>query len=242
MSIMKKSKLTERQRLRIQTRHRVSIEHFGYQPQALFWSSQEIQEIRFQKLIEMLPKHCFKTETSSVGFNQAWSLLDVGCGFADLQRYMLKQQLFPDYTGIDLSPDMVRGASALSPELTFLEGEIFDFDFAAQQFDYVMLSGALNEVVETEAEGLASQEGDYARAVIAKMYEISRYGVALNLLNREFAWHQTRHDLQSFIPQEMFEYCQEFSSSVTLIEGYLENDFTLYLHKAPQPNLESTGE
>ncbi len=225
------SKLTAKQRLRIQTRHRVSIENYGYQPQALFWSTQEIQEIRFQKLIEMLPQTCF--QSASLEANQAWSLLDVGCGFADLQRYMNKQQLFPDYTGIDVSPDMVRGAKGMAPELNVFEGELSDFDYVAEQFDYVMLSGALNEVVETEVEGLANQQGDYARSMLRQMYDISRLGVAFNLLDRRFAWHETRTDLQSFYPQEIIEYCQSFASQVTLIEGYLENDFTVYLHKQP---------
>ncbi len=225
------SKLTSIQRLRIQTRHRVSIENYGYQPQALFWSTQEAQEIRFQKLIEILPLNFIQSTTTDN--DQAWSLFDVGCGFADLQRYMVKQDLFPDYIGIDVSPEMVRGANGIEPELNVSEGEIFDFDYANNQFDYVMLSGALNEVVETEVEGLANQQGDYARSVIRKMYDISRLGVAFNLLDRRFAWHQTRTDLQSFYPHEIIEYCQSFASQVTLIEGYLENDFTVYLYKQP---------
>ena len=225
------SKLTAIQRLRIQTRHRVSIENHGYQPQALFWSTQEIQEIRFQKLIELLPQSYSKSDL--LGGNQAWSLLDVGCGFADLQRYMSKQNLFPDYTGIDVSPDMVRGAKGMAPELNVFEGELSDFDYVTEQFDYVMLSGALNEVVETEIEGLANQQGSYARSVIAQMYRICRCGVAFNLLDRRFAWHETRTDLQSFYPQEIIEYCQGFATQVTLVEGYLENDFTVYLHKQP---------
>ncbi|WP_019555972.1 class I SAM-dependent methyltransferase [Thiomicrorhabdus arctica] len=224
-------KLTAIQRLRIQTRHRVSIENYGYQPQALFWSSQEIQEIRFQKLIEILPQNYFKL--GSFEDNQAWSLLDVGCGFADLQRYMLKRGLFSDYSGIDVSADMVRGAKGMAPELNVLEGELSDFDYVTEQFDYVMLSGALNEVVETEVEGLANQQGRYARSVIARMYQLCRYGVAFNLLDRRFAWHETRTDLQSFYPQEIMEYCHSFANQVTLVEGYLENDFTVYLHKPP---------
>lgn len=226
------SKLTAIQRLRIQNRHRLSIENYGYQPQALFWSTQATQEIRFQKLIEILPQSFFKPE--SLADDQAWSLLDVGCGFADLHRYMAKQNLFPDYTGIDLSPEMVRGVKGMAPELKVFEGELSDFDYAAQQFDYVMLSGALNEVVETEVEGLANQQGEYAKSMIRQMYEISRLGVAFNLLDRRFAWHRTRTDLQSFYPQEIIEFCQDFATQVTLVEDYLENDFTIYLHKQPR--------
>ena len=78
--------LSKKQRLRIQTRHKVSIETHGYKPQALYWSSQEIQFIRFKKLSEILPR------------NQACSILDVGCGFGDLKGY-LEQQGFLDKNG-----------------------------------------------------------------------------------------------------------------------------------------------
>jgi trans-aconitate methyltransferase len=178
--------------------------------------------------MEILPRTCFQSDLAD---DQAWSLLDVGCGFADLQRYMNKQHLFADYTGIDVSPDMIRGAKAMAPELNLFTGELSDFRYTPAQFDYVFLSGALNEVVETQVEGLADQQGDYARLVIAKMYEICGQGVAFNLLDRRFPWHQTRNDLQSFYPQEMLEYCQGFAAQVTLVEGYLENDFTVYLYK-----------
>ncbi|NPA72254.1 MAG: class I SAM-dependent methyltransferase [Gammaproteobacteria bacterium] len=218
-------KLSDKQRLRIQTRHKVSIQNYGYQPQALFWSNQEIQELRFQKLLEFLPDYI------QVGGQEMWSLLDVGCGFADFYRYFQRHDLTPDYTGIDLSPDMVAGALALSKNLNIQVGELADFDYADNQFDFVMLSGALNEVVETEIEGTLSEQGNYAKSVISKMYQISKFGIAFNLLDRRYAWHQSRPDLQSFYPDEMLEFCQSFADEVVLIEGYLENDFTLYLTK-----------
>ncbi|BCN93129.1 SAM-dependent methyltransferase [Thiomicrorhabdus immobilis] len=218
------NKLSDKQRLRIQTRHKVSVERYGYQPQALYWSNREIQEIRFQKLMEMLPA---ATELKQ----QAWSLLDVGCGFADLVDYLQKNEYLPDYTGIDISPEMVLAAQSLHPQATIKNGELADFNFSPLQFDYVMLSGALNEVVETEVEGTSQQQGDYAKSVIRAMYQISKKGVAFNLLDARHQWVKSRYDLQSFLPTEIIDYCQSFASQVELLEGYLENDFTVYLYK-----------
>ncbi|WP_040725423.1 bifunctional 2-polyprenyl-6-hydroxyphenol methylase/3-demethylubiquinol 3-O-methyltransferase UbiG [Thiomicrorhabdus sp. Kp2] len=217
-------RLSKKQRLRIQTRHKVSVERYGYQPQALYWSSREIQEIRFQKLIEILPSP--KTLK-----HQAWSLLDVGCGFADLVGYLERNNYFPDYTGIDVSPDMVRGAQSMHPQKTILEGELSELGFTDNQFDYVFLSGALNEVVETEIEGTAEFQGNYAKSVIMAMYKICKKGVAFNLLNSQNAWVKSRFDLQSFLPNEIEHFCASFVDEVVLIEGYLENDFTIYLRK-----------
>jgi len=220
------SKLSDKQKLRIQTRHRVSVERHGYQPQALFWSNKEIQEIRFENLMGILGK-----SLSDTTFDENWSLLDVGCGFADLKFYLAQHNFKPDYSGIDVSPNMVLGACSQHPGINVHEGELADFDYKAGQFDYVMLSGALNEVVETAIEGSEDQQGDYARSVIRRMYQICRAGVAFNLLNRSDESVGKRTELQSFYPAEMFEFCQSFAQKVILVEGYLDNDFTIYLYK-----------
>lgn len=219
------SKLTDKQRLRIQTRHRVSIERHGYQPQALYWSNREIQEIRFQNLISILP--CSNTLK-----DEAWTLLDVGCGFADLVDYLAHANYSPDYTGLDVSPDIVLAAKSLHPKLVILESELAEAQFSESQFDYVMLSGALNEVVETEIENTAQFKGHYAKSVIKEMYRICTKGVAFNLLDANHTWIQSRFDLQSFEPKEMVAFCEGFADEVELIEGYLDNDFTIHLKRS----------
>ena len=212
-------RLSDKQRLRIQTRHKASIEHYGYKPQALYWSSQEIQFIRFKKLSEILPR------------NQACSILDVGCGFADLKGYLEQQGFDIDYTGIDLSEDMVRSAGFQNPGIKVEQGDLFDFNPAEQQFDFVLLSGALNEVVETEIEDTAEFKGRYAKAVIRKMYDSCKHGVAFNLLDNRNAWVTERSDLQSFQPDDIQTYCQTFANQVSWQDGYVDNDFTVFLYR-----------
>lgn len=214
--------LTAKQRLRIQTRHKASIEQYGYQAQALFWSSREIQQIRFHKLCEILP---------SEQNQQAWSVLDVGCGFGDLNTYLQQQGFEVEYQGIDLSEDMVLSAGFQHPGIQVQVGDLFDLNPAAESYDYVFLSGALNEVVETEIEGTAEHKGRYAKAVIARMYQTCRQGVAFNLLDARHPWVQSRSDLQSFLPDEMVAYCESFARRVSWVDGYLDNDFTVYLYK-----------
>lgn len=221
------SLLSDKQRLRIKTRHRNSVEQFGYQPQALYWSSREIQEIRFKKLSELLPLNA-KQEN---GRPSAWSILDVGCGFADLKEYLYQHGFEVDYYGIDLSEAVAESAQNLHPGIQIQVGDIFDVAPKADSYDFVLLSGALNEVVETEIEGTAQHQGRYAKAVIRKMYDTCRYGVAFNLLDARNPWIQSRPDLQSFLPQEIVEYCKSFAARVRWSDGYLENDFTVYLEK-----------
>lgn len=217
--------LNAKQRQRIQTRHKVSIERFGYQAQALYWSSREIQRIRFDILAQVFEHKAFAIE------GHAWSVLDVGCGFGDLRNHLWDKGVDIDYVGIDLSEDMIQSARFQYPDIYVREGDIFDQKFAEQQFDFVLLSGALNEVVETEEEIAEKGKGHYARAVMAEMYRICKEGVAFNLLDARNEWVKSRPDLQSFAPQEVVEYCESFADQVIWEDGYLDNDFTVFLYK-----------
>lgn len=214
------TELCGKQRQRIQLRHKHSIERFGYSAQALLWSSKEVQFKRFEVLSQVFVSAADKV-----------SVLDVGCGFADLHDYLLAQGVVIDYQGIDLSADMVQSAQFLHKGIKVVQGDLFDFNPAEQSYDYVLLSGALNEVVEATIERDAKSSGEYAKAVIKRMYQSCRKAVAFNLLDARHEWIKSRVDLQSFIPEDIVEYCQSFADKVTWQDDYLDNDFTVFLYK-----------
>jgi len=199
--------MKKEQRSRIINRHRDSLTRHGYHPNALYWSSREIQEIRFQVL-------------SDIGITTDDSVLDVGCGFADFNRWSSEQGRLLHYTGIDLSPDLIQVAAEKHPGAELLCGELGDFDFEPMSFDWVVLSGAMNEQLH--------DQGDYARRQIAAMLNYCRKGCAFNMLD---ARHLNAHDLQSVDPFEMLAYCQDLCPDSALVDGYLNNDFTIYMRR-----------
>lgn len=209
-------RLSEAQRTRIQLRHKASIERFGYQPQALFWSDQDVQKMRFEVLANLIPS----VEKPN---HQAWSILDVGCGFADFYAYLVKAGYRINYTGVDVSPDMIYSAGCLHPDIQLFEGELVDQGFEKDSFDFVFLSGALNEVVD--------ETGAYAKSVIRDLYRIARLGVGFNLLNKHNSWIQSRADLQSFYPASIAAFCERFAHKVDWRSDYLANDFSVFLRK-----------
>jgi SAM-dependent methyltransferase len=199
--------MKKEQRKRIVDRHRDSLIRHGYHPNALYWSSREIQEIRFSML-------------AGIGVESGDSVLDVGCGFGDFKGWFEKQHGRIDYTGIDLSPDLLAEARQRHSDAQFIEGDLFDAGLDAQSFDWVILSGALNEQLHDEAA--------YAYRVIEYMFEICRKGTAFNLLD---ARHLRAHDLQSHQPDEVLVYCRKLCTDCTLQDDYLKNDFTIYMRK-----------
>jgi len=199
--------MKKEQRKRIVDRHSDSLKRYGYHPNALYWSSREIQEIRFKVLAE-------------IGIGSGDSLLDVGCGFGDFKRWFEGQGRELDYTGIDLSPDLIRVAEEKHPDARFFCGELGDFKFGPGSFDWVILSGAMNEPL--------LDDGAYARKMISAMYELARKGLAFNMLD---ARHLKAHDLQSVDPHQMLAYCKSLCSTAELHDDYLKNDFTIYMSR-----------
>ncbi len=213
-------KLPENQRQRIITRHFQAIQDRGYEATALFWENRQVQQLRFDVLWQLLSQHpIFQSPLT-----EPIKILDVGCGFGDFADWLTSHFQAFDYLGIDLSPDMVFAGQCQYPHHQFLQGEIFDIDWDDNQFDFVICSGALNEVVEP-----AETQGHYAKAVIQKMVELAKYGVSLNLLNQCHDWTANRPDLQSFDPEQMRRYCQTLAPKVVMRDDYLANDFSLYL-------------
>ncbi|NWF39577.1 class I SAM-dependent methyltransferase [Mariprofundus sp. NF] len=199
--------MKEEQRKRIIDKHRDSLTRHGYHPNALYWSSREIQEIRFNVLAD-------------IGIQNGDSVLDVGCGFADFKSWIEGQGVPVHFTGVDISPDLIYTARERHPECELLCAELSDFELENGAFDWVVLSGAMNEQLH--------DEGEYARRQIARMYALCRKGVAFNMLD---ARHLRAHDLQSVDPLEMLAYCKTLCPNCELHDDYLANDFTIYMRR-----------
>lgn len=173
-----------------------------------------MQELRFSMLLKS-------------GVQSGDTVLDVGCGFGDLFPFLAAQGIDVVYTGVDLSPDLIIEARARHPGGTFFEGDLFDFDPAARSFDYVFLSGSLNEQLQ--------DGGEYARRCIARMFETCDKALAFNLLDARNEWVAGRQDLQSFMPDDVLAFARTLTPQCELDDGYIDNDFTLYLTRADAP-------
>ncbi|MDX8397741.1 MAG: class I SAM-dependent methyltransferase [Mariprofundaceae bacterium] len=207
----KKAHMHKKQRLRMIDRHRSSLNHHGYSPNALFWSSRGIQKTRFKVL-------------SEIGVHSGDSLLDVGCGFGDLFNWLGSHDLATDYTGLDLSQEILDKAIEVNPQLHLLHGELFDFDWPMQSFDWVFLSGTLNWNLD--------DKGAYARRVITRMFELCRHGVAFNMLDIRKLNTTALGDLFAYDPDDILDFCQGLSDDCQLRSGYLDNDFTVYMKRS----------
>ena len=94
------------------------------------------------------------------------------------------------------------------------------------RFDYILSSGAFNV-----------NFGDNIRAVQQALRDMVQHctsGVAINFLQRTV---DASNDpiFQYYDPQAMLAFCQTLCPQVRLSQGYLPNDFTLYLYPDHTP-------
>ncbi|WP_201244059.1 class I SAM-dependent methyltransferase [Halochromatium salexigens] len=170
--------------------------------------------MRFSALLPVLPP----------ALDAAFSLLDVGCGFADLYGFLLEAGYRNiDYTGIDIMPEFTDHAAARYPEATFVTGDFLRLGPQAGTYDFVLSSGALNLVNEQYPDHY-----DFVFAMVEQMYQTAAQGVAFNLLSAEGKRHFA-HDERFFYCQaeRVLEHCRRKAPATELDHGYLSYDFAI---------------
>ncbi|HUW24606.1 MAG TPA: class I SAM-dependent methyltransferase [Patescibacteria group bacterium] len=193
-------------RKRIGDYYRQRLDRYGVDSaEALSWSSQQAQQIRFQVLTQ-------------VGDLRGKSILDVGSGLGDLYALLQKTVGEFDYLGVDLVPDLVTVARAKYPQAQFENRDILDFN--DRKFDYVLSSGAMSFKVP--------QHFDKYFAMIRKMFSLARLGLAFNMLDQR--GHIDNELYAAYNPSEIEAFCRTLTPKVKLITHYSPQDFTLLLH------------
>ncbi len=177
-----------------------AIEMHGTSPKGVNWASKENQLLRFDAILELLPKDLF-----------SYSIVDAGCGFGDFYTYMTKKQKTPQkYIGIDSLLDMYSIAS----ENTGCE--IINADICKDTLpnaDYYLCSGALNVLTKFET-----------HQFIQNCYSSSKLGFVFNALHGDKE-SETYNYLTTL---EIKKIAKELNvKEVVLKVNYLDDDITV---------------
>jgi SAM-dependent methyltransferase len=188
---------------------RLHVRLYGNDWRALGWQSRYTQYRRFAVLAEVGPLAHTR-------------LLDIGCGLGDLYGYLQMHDIPVTYTGYDLLPEMVAHARQRYPAARFEVCDVLQ-GFGEERFDYIVSSGAFN-INFGDNLGAVQQ-------VLRNMVQRCTRGAAINFLKRT-ADASRDPIFQYYDPQAMLAWCKTICAQVQLCEGYLPNDFTLYLYPA----------
>jgi len=185
-------------------------EHYrrhGYDPKSLGWI-EGTQETRFSVL-------------TAIGDLQGSSILDVGCGFADLYRFLKDRGIDVDYTGIDLNPEFIETAQELYPDTRLIVGDFEDMKISGR-FDWAFESGIFNLRVK--------QHQPFVENTLRKMFKMASRGVAADFLGPSPS-DCVIHEMYHSDPLEMIRFCNELSQRVVLRCDYKPTEFCVYVYK-----------
>lgn len=139
------------------------------------------------------------------------SITDLGCGLGEYYNYLTTQGIVPkEYIGIDCERKMINNCKKRFPKIEFRLKNILYEDF--EMSDFTVCSGAMNLM-----------NFDQCSLFIKRAYRHSRKGFVFNFLQS-----LTLNGVQ---PYEILSVCEQLSDKIEFQEGYLDNDFTIFMVK-----------
>jgi ribosomal protein L11 methylase PrmA len=195
---------------KIKSFYKVINKEKGANHRRVAWTSLKNQEVRFQKLLQ-------------IGVKNGDTILDFGCGLADLYGYAKKTGLNINYIGVDINEDYIRDAKKQYPDANIYL--IKNIDDVKESYDWFLASGSLTL-------GFKYQE---IISLLTKVYNKSRKGVAFNMLTKEniktYKYVDSYYGSIFCNPRYIAQELSKISDKVGLIRGYLPIDFTIYMIK-----------
>ncbi len=104
---------------------------YGPTAQGMDWKNTDTQYLRFENIIKY------------IDFSNVPSILDVGCGAAELNNMLKTRSLNCVYHGLDLVQNMVDAVNTRFGEGTAFQGNLLEMEMVGK-YDYVVASGTFN--------------------------------------------------------------------------------------------------
>jgi len=192
-------------------RYESRLRKYGYSPAALGWGKYGRQEVRFS----VLTYYALQMMESSV--------LDVGCGFADLYDFLIKKGWQGRYTGIDIVPGLLEVALERHPDLDLRQVDITADAVNLESYDFVIASGMLNAKLK-----LGDNQTHIVKA-LKSMFRHARVAVCVDFLStyvdfkKPGSWHTD--------PSWALTIAKTLSRRVSLLHDYMPFEFALFIFK-----------
>jgi len=196
-------------------RYNKRLNIYGYSPETLGWGKNGRQEVRFSVLTQMI----INTQQNSI--------LDIGCGFADLYTYLTNNGWKGKYVGIDLVPSLLKIAKERNPNL-----ELYNYDIEQSKqlgnFDYVIASGVFNAKLSN---------ADNAQHIInslSSMFERANKMVCADFMStyvdfqKEGSWHTD--------PAWLLSQVAKLTKRFSIRYDYMPFEFAAFLYKDDKIN------
>jgi SAM-dependent methyltransferase len=183
---------------------------YGDNTKSVLWENQQSQFFRFNELINFIDLN-----------DKSKTLLDVGCGMADMYKYLNFHGYRGKYSGIDINQKLISIARSKFENIDLAVSDILEENMT-QKFDYVLMSGLFNLNM--------GQDMEWIKKFVSKMFEICKNHIAFNAIS---SYVNFKDDCMFYIdPFELSKFCMEnLSKRITLKHHNLPYNYTLVIFK-----------
>ncbi len=192
----------------IVNKYKDQFNKYGVSSNSLFFPGRK-QNVRFNVIKE-------------IGISSADSILDVGCGFADLLTFLKKTIDYKGhYTGVDITPPFIDVCKKNQPGHDFRVGDILENTFTGK-WDYVVLSGTVNISIGTT-------HFDFVKRMVTKMFECSNKAISIDFVS--IHGDNRNEYIYRADPSEIYNFCKTLTKRVCIRNDYMPYEFAVYLFK-----------
>lgn len=141
------------------------FEEFGDDPRS-------VQHVSFKE-------QCVRFEILTAEIDCEESLIDLGCGLADMVSYLTSIHYKGKYLGIDFVPEFIDYASIKYADISFANFKVLDLlkESLPKEYDYIVMSGIFNNRLESDS------NNKFLLETIIKAFEACQRGVFFNGLS-----------------------------------------------------------
>lgn len=196
---------------KIKEGYQEKFQKYGVDPKSLFWKGKGAAHQRFRQI------------WAEIDFTNK-SVLDIGCGFGEMGKFLTKRYEGVNYTGYDIVPEFIEEAKKQLPDSHFEVKDLFK-DSIEEKFDVVIASGVLNSNVEDNMQ--------YRKDAIGKMFGYTNDVFVFNMLGNhpQPENNDTTSNIWYADSMEILEYCLTLTRRVVLRHHYNPKDFTIFMYK-----------
>jgi SAM-dependent methyltransferase len=192
-----------------------NLSEHGDQSKAVGWPTADSQELRFEKLTQVISE-----------MDSPFSVNDYGCGYGAHLEYLLqKKYCVSGYNGYDLSEEMLNKSK---DRLKDFKGDLklINSSKISTTADFTFVSGTFNVRFEATYDEWKKFVGES----LTMINESSRIGFSFNLLSKYVDWEEPH--LFYGNPCYWFDYCKvNYSKQVSLLHDYPLYEWTILVRK-----------
>ena len=193
--------------------YKQKFKEFGVSPLSLQWKSKGAAHQRFRQF------------WAEIDFDNK-SVLDVGCGFGELGKFLTKRYKNVIYKGVDIMPEFIENGKKIYPSLKLEVVDYFNHP-KGEMYDTIICSGALNSNFKTEKENRFFREN-----AIKTMFDHTTNVLAFNMLGSHPALKNNKENNIYYSDSlEILKYCMTLTRRVILRQNYHPTDFTIFMYK-----------